>query len=63
MITPKQNKSYSIKRAFLSSKYKEKENQISIVLFPILIINVISRDERIRISRKLYCYLGILTLA
>lgn len=53
MVTPKQNKSYSI-MAFLDGKYKEKDNQISTVSFSILALNVTSGDERIRISRKFY---------
>lgn len=53
MVTPKQNKSYSI-MAFLDGKYKEKDNQISIASFLILALNVISGDERIKISKKFY---------
>lgn len=38
--------------AFLDGKYKEKDNQISIVSFLILALNVISGDERIKISKS-----------
>ena len=62
MVTPKQNKSYSLKGVVLNGRYKERDNQISTVLFPILPLNVVSRAERIRISGKSYCYLGVLTL-
>lgn len=62
MVTPKQSKSYSIKGVFLNGKYKEKDNEISTVSFPILPLIVVSREDRIRISGKSCCYLGVPTL-
>lgn len=51
------------KRTSLDGQYKAKHNQISTASFPIPALNFISKEERIMILKKLYCYLWVLTLS